>query len=132
MLSFLGRINSDIRGRQLALIYEARNESSENLKKVLKTDELQEKINAFLDKNFTPDRENINDCVNEFQNIINLASKRSLKIKKKKFRRKISNVANKKWFDKIVDLKDTTSENLQTRNIGIQIILKSEICIMQL
>ena len=85
---------------KLPLQYIWNNESSENFKKVLKTDELQEKINAFLDKNFTPDRENINDCVNEFQNIINLASKRSLKIKKKKFRRKISNVANKKWFDK--------------------------------
>ena len=38
--------------------------------------------------------------MNEFQNIIIEASKRSLKIRKKKVRRKLSNVTNKKWFDK--------------------------------
>ena len=36
----------------------------------------------------------------EFQNIITHAAKKSLKIRKKKTRRKINNVANKKWFDK--------------------------------
>ena len=40
---------------ELPLQYIWNNESSENFKKVLKTDELQEKINAFFDKNFTPD-----------------------------------------------------------------------------
>jgi hypothetical protein len=38
--------------------------------------------------------------VTEFQNIITHAAKKSLKIRKKKIRRKINNVANKKWFDK--------------------------------
>ena len=77
------------------------NESNENFKKALKSDELQEKLSTFLENDFSSDREGIiNKCVNEFQNIINLASKKSLKIKKKKYRRKINNVANKKWFDK--------------------------------
>ena len=39
-------------------------------------------------------------CVTEFQNILLETSKKSLKIKKSKRRRKITNVARKKWFDK--------------------------------
>ena len=36
----------------------------------------------------------------EFQNILINAARNSLKIRKKKTRRKINNVANKKWYDK--------------------------------
>ena len=85
---------------KLPLQYIWNNESSKNFKKALKSEELQEKLSTFLDNDFSSDRESINKCVNEFQSIIDLASKKSLKIKKKKFRRKINNVANKKWFDK--------------------------------
>jgi hypothetical protein len=105
------------------------NESNENFKKALKSDELQEKLSTFLENDFSSDREGINKCINEFQNIINLPSKKSLKIKKKKYRRKINNVIG---LIKIVDLKDTSLENLQIINIEIQTILKSEVHTMLL
>ena len=54
----------------------------------------------FLSTTFTNDINGVNECVIEFQNILTNASKKSLKIKKKKTRRKITNIANKKWFDK--------------------------------
>ena len=54
----------------------------------------------FLSTTFTNDINGVNECVTEFQNILTNASKKSLKIKKKKTRRKITNIANKKWFDK--------------------------------
>jgi ABC-type ATPase with predicted acetyltransferase domain len=71
---------------KLPLQYIWNNESSRNFKKAPKSEELQEKLSTFLDKDFSSDRESINKCVNEFQSIIDLASKKSLKIKKMKFR----------------------------------------------
>ena len=47
----------------------------------------------------------MNQCINEFQNIILEASKKYQKIRKTKRRSKINNVANKKWFDKDCRLK---------------------------
>jgi hypothetical protein len=114
---------------KLPLQYILNNESNENFKKALKSDELQEKLSTFLENDFSSDREGINKCINEFQNIINLPSKKSLKIKKKKYRRKINNVIG---LIKIVDLKDTSLENLQIINIEIQTILKSEVHTMLL
>ena len=55
-----------------------------------KSVKLQRKFNTFLDNDFSSDRE----CVNEFQNIIHYACKKTLKIKKK-YRRTITNIANK-------------------------------------
>jgi hypothetical protein len=57
--------------------------SSETFRKALKSDELQRQLNTFLDNNFSSGKQSINKCVNEFQNIINIASKKSLKIKEK-------------------------------------------------
>ena len=85
---------------KLPLKYIWTDDSSETFRKALKSDELQRQLNTFLDNNFSSDKESTNKCVNEFQNIINIASKISLKIKKQKYRHKINNIANKKWFDK--------------------------------
>ena len=66
----------------------------------MKSPEIQAKLNQLINSNFSNDINGVNSCVNEFQNIIIEASKRSLKIRKKKVRRELSNVTNKKWFDK--------------------------------
>jgi hypothetical protein len=62
----------------------------------LKSSEIQEKLNQLINSNFSNDINGVNSCANEFQNIIIEASKKSLKIRKKKVRRKLSNVTNKK------------------------------------
>ena len=45
------------------------------------------------------DKDGINKCVSEFEDILFDVAKNSLKIKKKKHRPKLSNKANKIWFD---------------------------------
>ncbi len=75
-------------------------DSKDAVIKELKSDEIQEKLHKFLKTDYSNDKENMNKCVNDFQNIIFEASKKSLKIKKRKYRHKISNVVSKKWFDK--------------------------------
>jgi hypothetical protein len=47
----------------------------------------------------------LNNFSNQFQEIISDAAKKSLRIKKTKYRNKITNVCNKKWFDKECRLK---------------------------
>jgi hypothetical protein len=61
---------------------------------------MQKKLNEFMNSDFTTDLNGTNQCVTEFHNILLETSKKSLKIKKSKRRRKITNVAQKKWFDK--------------------------------
>jgi hypothetical protein len=63
----------------------------------LKSPEIQQKINNFINSDFTNDTHGINDSVSQFQNILHETSKKSLKIKKiENQRRKINNVAQKK------------------------------------
>ena len=69
------------------------------LRQTLKSTEFQVKLKRFLDSDFIENPEGINNCVSEFEDMIIDASKRSCKIKKKKHRRKLTNIANKKWFD---------------------------------
>ena len=45
-------------------------------------------------------KQGLNECVTEFQNIITDASKKSLKLRKSKIRKRTTNILNKKWFDK--------------------------------
>ena len=71
----------------------------------LKSNKIQNKLNNFLNNDFSDEKDGMNQCINEFQNIILEASKKSLKIRKTKRRSKINNVANKKWFDKDCRLK---------------------------
>ncbi|CAB4012012.1 Hypothetical predicted protein [Paramuricea clavata] len=53
-----------------------------------------------MQSTFNNDQEGINNCMTEFINILINAPQKSLRIKRKKSRRKITNVQNKKWFDK--------------------------------
>ncbi|CAB4039224.1 Hypothetical predicted protein, partial [Paramuricea clavata] len=66
----------------------------------LRSQEMQKKLNEFMNSDFTNDLNGANQCVTEFQNILLETSKKSLKIKKCKRRRKITNIAQKIWFDK--------------------------------
>ena len=66
----------------------------------LKSNETQRKLDRFLENDYSNTKENMNQCVNDFQDIIFEACKKSIKIKKIKHRRLSNNVANKKWFDK--------------------------------
>jgi hypothetical protein len=63
---------------KLPLQYIWNNESNENFKKALKSDELQEKLSTYLENDFSSDRKGINKCFNKFQNIFNLAFKKLL------------------------------------------------------
>jgi hypothetical protein len=71
-----------------------------NFRQTLKSTEIQRKLDNFIQSTFTDDEKGVNNCVTEFQNILTDAAKKSLKIRKKKTRRKINNPMNKKWFDK--------------------------------
>ncbi|CAB4001341.1 Hypothetical predicted protein [Paramuricea clavata] len=76
------------------------NHSKNNFRESLRSQEMQNKLNEFMNSEFTNDLSGANQCVTEFQNILLETSKKSLKIKKCKRRRKITNVAQKIWFDK--------------------------------
>ena len=69
------------------------------LRQMLKSNEFQHKLNSFLNSNFTEDPDGIDKCVSEFKDMVINALRRSCKIKKKKHRRKLTSIANKKWFD---------------------------------
>ena len=75
------------------------NDSKDLFVKQLKSNEIKIKLEQFLNNDYPENKEGINQCVNEFQNIILEASKRSMKIKRKKRRTRTNNL-NKKWFDK--------------------------------
>ena len=76
------------------------NDAKNNFRETLRSPEIQRKMNEFVDSNFTNDLNGINKCLCEFQKILLETSKKCLKIKKSKLRRKITNVVQKKWFDK--------------------------------
>lgn len=77
---------------------------TENSKEIftenLKSTKTQKQLEEFLKSDFHTDINGVNECVSQFENIILETSKKSLKIKNKKHRQRISNVASKKWFDK--------------------------------
>jgi predicted nuclease with TOPRIM domain len=60
---------------------------------------VQSKLNTFLNNDYSNDKESINKCVSEFQNIILEASKKSLKRKKENIDIKSIMLQTKKWFD---------------------------------
>ena len=68
--------------------------------------------------NFIPSltKKGIDKFTSDSQNIILYAAKSSLKIKKKKYRSPISNVSNKKWFDKECRLRRHTSQRWRLRS----------------
>ena len=85
---------------KLPLQFDWCDSSKTNFKKALRSPETQNKISKFLNKNFSSDINGINECITDFQNILSDASKKSLKLRRKKHGCKITNMANKKWFDK--------------------------------
>jgi uncharacterized membrane protein YgaE (UPF0421/DUF939 family) len=74
--------------------------SKKNFRNTLRSTEITNKLSEFINFYFSHDLNGVNDCVSKFQNILINTSKKCLKIKKSKLKRKISNVAQKKWFDK--------------------------------
>ena len=84
----------------LPLQFEWSENSKNHFRQTLKSPEIQRKLDQFLKRNFDNEKKGVDESVHEFQNILMDTAKKSLKIKKKKTRRKIDNVMNKKWFDK--------------------------------
>jgi hypothetical protein len=62
-----------------------------------------------------------------FKTLLTLHPKNLLKLKRRNIDEKLIMLQTKNGLIKIVDLKDTSLENLQIRNIEIQTILKSEV-----
>jgi hypothetical protein len=67
---------------------------------------VQSKLNTFLNNDYSNDKESINKCVSEFQNIILEASKKSLKRKKENIDIKSIMLQTKNGSMKNVGLKD--------------------------
>ena len=107
---------------KLPLQFDWSENSKINFRQTLKSPEIQRKLDNFIQSTFIDDEKGVNDCATEFQNVLTDAAKKSLKIRKKKTRRKISNPMNKKknGLTRNVDLRDMNSVNLQTKNIEIQ------------
>ena len=57
-------------------------------------------VNVFLNHDFEETQFGVDIAVQKFQNILLNAAKRSLKRKVKKRRCRLTNIVNKKWFDK--------------------------------
>ena len=81
------------------------NNSAYLFKQQLLSVETQSKLNQLINSPSIPSKEEVNNYTSKFQDIILNAAKKSLRIKKTKYRHKISNVLNKKWFDKECRLK---------------------------
>ena len=94
----------------------------------LRTPNIQRKFQNFMNTDHPRSDTGITQCLNEFQDILIEAGNKSLKIKKVKKRKKVTNVSNKKWFDKECLLKryevrklanqkhrDPINENLRIR-----------------
>ena len=65
----------------------------------------QTELNRLINSDPPPSKEGVNDFTTKFESIIKEAAKKSFRIKKPKYRHKISNISNKKWFDKECRLK---------------------------
>ena len=88
------------------------NSSGLLFKENLRSINLQRKLEQLVNSNFPTSKEGVNKFSNQFQDVILDAAKKSLEIKKTKFKHKITNVCNKKWFDKGCRLKRDTVRNL--------------------
>jgi hypothetical protein len=62
-----------------------------------------------------------------FKTLLTFHPKYLLKLKRRNIDEKLIMLQTKNGLIKIVDLKDTSLENFQIKNIGIQTILKSEV-----
>ena len=93
----------------------------------LRSPNIQQKIQHFLINEYSTNSDGINNCLNDFEDIILEAGMKRLKIKKVTRRRKIRNTTNKKWFDKecrfkrhtvrkIANKKHKDPQNLNLRN----------------
>ena len=67
----------------------------------LKSFQTQQKLQYLINSNPSPSKEGVDRFASKVEDLImHDHAKKSMKIKKKKYRNKISNVCNKKWFDK--------------------------------
>jgi hypothetical protein len=66
----------------------------------LKSFQTQQNLRYLINSNPSPSKEDVNMFASKVEDLIMHAAKKSMKIKKKKYRNKASNVCNKKWFDK--------------------------------
>jgi hypothetical protein len=66
----------------------------------LKSFQTQQNLQYLINSNPSPSKEGVNLFASKVEDLIMHAAKKSMKIKKKKYRNKASNVCNKKWFDK--------------------------------
>jgi hypothetical protein len=62
--------------------------------------QIQQKLQYLINSNPSPSKEGVDRFASKVEDVIMHAAKKSMKIKKKKYRNNISNVCNKKWFDK--------------------------------
>ena len=74
-------------------------------KENLRSNNTQRELEEFINSNPPATKEGINNFSHQFQEIISDAAKTSFRIKQTKYRNKITNVCNKKWFDKECRLK---------------------------
>ncbi|CAB4019870.1 Hypothetical predicted protein [Paramuricea clavata] len=81
------------------------NNSPISFTEALKSVEIQQKLESLINYDTPLTKEGVNTFASRMEDIILHAGKSSLQIKKTKFRNKISNVCNKKWFDKECRLK---------------------------
>ena len=74
--------------------------SSSMFKLALDSPDTRDLVNDFLNHDFEETQFGVDIAVQKFQNILLNAAKRSLKRKVKKRRCRLTNIVNKKWFDK--------------------------------
>jgi hypothetical protein len=76
------------------------NDSITKFTENLKSFQTQQNLQYLINSNPSPSKEGVNLFAAKVTYLIMHATKKSMKIKKKKYRNKASNVSNKKWFDK--------------------------------
>ena len=76
------------------------NDSMTEFTENLKSFQTQQNLQYLINSNPSPSKEGVNLFSSKVEDLIMHAAKKSMKIKKKKYRNKASNVCNKKWFDK--------------------------------
>ena len=81
----------------------------------LRSPNIQQKIQNFLINEYSTNSDGINNCLNDFEDIILEAGMKSLKIKKVTRHREIRNTTNKKWFDKECRFKRHTVRKIENK-----------------
>ncbi|CAB3994131.1 Hypothetical predicted protein [Paramuricea clavata] len=75
------------------------NDAMNSFTACLKSPQSQQKLERLINHHIPTSKDGVNTLASEMEEIILHAARKSLKIKKTKFRNKINNVCNKKWFE---------------------------------